>query len=1030
MKPNVGDWTDTGRTMVDPSGVSTRADLHEKLQELFDGYGGSFLALGTAAGVGQATVHDMVSGKAFPRWSTLERVLIACGISRGELEVWHHAHARAQTEGRSGPGRLLSEMTDPFALEVHRPIQAEDIHLPALPQYVRRDHDDKLAEIIDQAVSGCSMLAVLVGESSTGKTRACWEALTRLRSISGRQEWRLWHPIDPSRPDAALASLTEVGPHTVVWLNEAQFYLDTALGEQVAAGLRELLRTPKRSPVLILATLWPVHWDTLTIRPDHDTDLHAQARELLLGRKIHVPAVFTGDDTAQLVKAAADDARIAQARAHAADGRIIQYLAGVPALLDRYHEAPPAARALIHGAMDARRLGHGPHLPRQLLADAAHGYLDDTEWNSLDDDWIDAAFAYAVRPCNGILGPLTRVRPRTSASGSPLYRLADYLEQVGRTQRANQYPPDSFWAAATGLAHHGSLYSLGRAAVERGLLQTAAQLWKRAASCGHASAAAEVVELLTTIHPHDSRPAQWAVQVSPLHDPGGIGHLLSSLQDAGADGQISALLKRNPAGHARLHDPGAVNWLLKSVSDAEAYEQVTVLIERDPACHVSLEDLGLVGRLLVGLHKAGADEQVAALAERAARHAPLDNPRAAGWLLNSLQQVRASEQVTTLAERIAQQVSLDNPGAVTYLLRQLNDAGAYEQVAVLVERDPAHHVSLGDLDAVEYLLGALGDLWVYAWVTEMLEHVARHRTINLPDAEQLLSRVYVHHTNHRLLRDVATMLGICHYPIRQQVAPSALHSAERLLESIRRVRYREQRTALLERVTQQMSIDDPGTVGWLIVRLREQGANDRVAALLKRDPARHVRLDDPRAVGWLLIYLHSVAQVEKTVGSLREVDASGQLATLLKRDPARHVALDDPGAVGRLLGSLRHVAAHEQVATLLWRKPAQHASLDDPGAVGGLLRRLHEAGANEQAATLAERVTQHAFLNIPQASWLLDSMRHVGANRRADLLLRLLPVYGQFQDDFLENQNDPSLYRYGCQQDSEPASPWTWDDLG
>jgi len=36
------------------------------------------------------------------------------------------------------------------------------------------------------------------------------------------------------------------------WLNEAQFYLDTAdggLSERVAAGLRERLRDPARAPV-------------------------------------------------------------------------------------------------------------------------------------------------------------------------------------------------------------------------------------------------------------------------------------------------------------------------------------------------------------------------------------------------------------------------------------------------------------------------------------------------------------------------------------------------------------------------------------------------------------------------------------------------------------------------------------------------------------------------------------------------------------------------------------------------------------
>ena len=35
---------------------------------------------------------------------------------------------------------------------------------------------------------------------------------------------------------------------------------------------------------------------------------------------------------------------------------MIQFLAGAPELLARYRNAPPAAGALIHAAMDARRL--------------------------------------------------------------------------------------------------------------------------------------------------------------------------------------------------------------------------------------------------------------------------------------------------------------------------------------------------------------------------------------------------------------------------------------------------------------------------------------------------------------------------------------------------------------------------------------------------------------------------------------------------------------------------------------------------
>ena len=168
-------------------------------------------------------------------------------------------------------GRPLEEVTDPFALEVHRPVQPEDAPpgLRVLPSYVPREHDQVLGRVVRAAAEGRSGIAALVGGSSVGKTRACWETLALLRDQD--PPWRLWHPIDPSRPDSALRELASIGPRTVVWLNEAQFYLDPAeagLGERVAAGLRELLRDPARAPVLVLATLWPQYWDTLTVRPD------------------------------------------------------------------------------------------------------------------------------------------------------------------------------------------------------------------------------------------------------------------------------------------------------------------------------------------------------------------------------------------------------------------------------------------------------------------------------------------------------------------------------------------------------------------------------------------------------------------------------------------------------------------------------------------------------------------------------------------------------------------------------------------
>ena len=241
-------------------------------------------------------------------------------------------------------GRPLAEVTDPFALEVHRPVQLRDAPpgLPVLPPYVPREHDQVLGQVVRAAAEGGSGVAVLVGGSSVGKTRACWEALALLRDQD--PAWRLWHPIDPSRPDAALRELPGIGARTVVWLNEAQFYLDPAeagLGERVAAGLRELLRDPGRAPALVLATLWPGFWDVLTARPVGDSDRHEQARELLAGHDISVPAAFTPAQMSQLAEAA--DARMVLAARSAPDGEVIQFLAGAPELLARYRNAPPAA---------------------------------------------------------------------------------------------------------------------------------------------------------------------------------------------------------------------------------------------------------------------------------------------------------------------------------------------------------------------------------------------------------------------------------------------------------------------------------------------------------------------------------------------------------------------------------------------------------------------------------------------------------------------------------------------------------------
>jgi hypothetical protein len=379
---------------------------------------------------------------------------------RRYADVEHDLNAGARSMPRSEvpPGWLLTDVTDPFALEVHRPVRLETSQqgLPALPAYLRREHDVKLEQVIAAATRGCSGIAVLVGGSSTGKTRACWEALELLRKRP--EPWRLWHPIDPSRPEAALRELPLIGPLTVVWLNEAQFYLDppaSGLGERIAAGLRELLRDPGRAPVVVLATLWPQFWDALTVRPGKgEADVHPQARELLSARDISVPAAFTAAQLQQPDVAA--DPRLTLAANSAEDGQVVQFLAGAPELMARYHNAPPAAAALLNAAIDGRRLGMGIALPLTFLEAAAPGYLTDADWDGLAEDWLEQALTYTAAPCKGIRAPLTRVRPRTSdtaiqATGAT-YRLADYLEQHGRHARGPYVPTPKSWRAAARFA--------------------------------------------------------------------------------------------------------------------------------------------------------------------------------------------------------------------------------------------------------------------------------------------------------------------------------------------------------------------------------------------------------------------------------------------------------------------------------------------------------------------------------------------------------------------------------------------------
>ncbi|WP_052069498.1 hypothetical protein [Streptacidiphilus albus] len=266
-----------------------------------------------------------------------------------------------------------------------------------------------------------------------------------------------------------------------------------------------MLTDPDRAPVLVLGTLWKDYHDTYTALPGPGAmDPYARVRELLAGRSIAVPDAFDGTALAAARRLAAGGDQLLDAaleRGH--DRRVAQHLAGAPALLERYHDVSPPARALLDAASDALRLGVGLYLPLEFLAHAVDGpgYLGQDDYDTLAEDWLEQARAELARPVHGNLAPLRRIRhapdhrPLDSAHASAVaasglrYRLADYLEQHTRHERRLLCPPASFWHAAhQHLTDPEDLNHLADAAECRQRLQWADALYRRAVDAGNTDA--------------------------------------------------------------------------------------------------------------------------------------------------------------------------------------------------------------------------------------------------------------------------------------------------------------------------------------------------------------------------------------------------------------------------------------------------------------------------------------------------------------------------------------------------------------
>ncbi|WP_308019999.1 helix-turn-helix transcriptional regulator [Streptomyces sp. SP2-10] len=159
-------------------------ELRKRLEDALAHTGLTKAQLAARAHRSRTTVHEAFKGGGrVPSGATVAALAGTLGLSAEQKRELLQLRRAAAGE-RAGPVRVWDEelgkpiaQWDPHDLEVHpagTPTIAASLGAlaqRALPGYVHRAHDRVLADAVREAAGGRSRMLVLVGSSSTGKTR-------------------------------------------------------------------------------------------------------------------------------------------------------------------------------------------------------------------------------------------------------------------------------------------------------------------------------------------------------------------------------------------------------------------------------------------------------------------------------------------------------------------------------------------------------------------------------------------------------------------------------------------------------------------------------------------------------------------------------------------------------------------------------------------------------------------------------------------------------------------------------------------
>ncbi|MFG3285281.1 hypothetical protein [Streptomyces sp. NPDC048111] len=951
-------------------------------------------------------------------------------------------------------------------LGVHPAAPSPGQRLPApgfvLPAYVPRPHDTEIRRRLQRIADGSQFEFLVVrGSSCTGKTRTAYEAV---RAVV--PHWRLIHP-KTAEAVVALVDAQTVSSQTVLWLDDAHHLFNEPAGESAAAALRHLLERP--GPGLLIATMWPQHYDALVTPEPSGNDLHPQTRELLRPfSAIDVPNRFHGRPLEELNDLAQHDSALRAALETVSEpGAVAQTLAAGPDLLDRWeHARCPYGRAVLTAAIDARRLGMRTPLTKAFLHDAAPGYLTDHQRAAAPADWFERATQYCEQPIKGVASALQPVALPTGMGATPgVYTLADYLEQHAGEKQADQPLPTTFWEAAE---HHvtdgADLTWLARHAWSRGLRKRAVLTCHKALILQAPFAAGWLVNFIRQLEA-EAHAYSWIARRAPLTDSYAVSFLLDELKEAGHTDAIDIILRREPELQAAADNPyyvallmnsfkalnrlqavfelaeraarsvplehvGAVAYLLETLLEADAHQAVQTLLRRDPASSVRLkEHYDIYGApdddtydaiiLLELLGEAGAHQAADALAGRIAKLAPANNPWDVGRLLTALDQVKADRHIDTVIKRAVREVTVtDGVAVANFLTAMLNEGtmAGVDAFDALLDQDPVHHVRLDDARTAARLINTIS---IAEWHEEALEAL--------------------------LGRDPASSIEL-----------TEAMGVAMLLESLHAVGDRESASRLISRSPAahvELTDADAAGVARLYRVFLALDAVDETETLLTRAPVDTVCADSLRKTVDLINLYDSLGRSEEGSRLVQRVAsrmtdweplldvyledlACDQMRKEFLRTLAVHVELHSPQTVTGLLRLIHKQDATGALTLLLARKPSECVTVHQASAAEELIDALAEAAGPAEAARLvATGMTDNvSFYGHHDVSGMSRALLRLGADEENARLARRALHAGSFNTYVQCMDRNASDYRYGIEADEQPSPPWSlrpslWDEL-